>query len=203
LGRRVRLRSIRLVEDPKTPEEIIEEDLDQLELRLRQLKIEYDRFFNGGLKLPPWMLRSQVDRMVRRYANISMRNFTHRFRFNTMVTRYHAYVELWGRKMRVQEEGSLPGLPARGRRPAVERLLARTRIADPKANPEKLRDIYAKFVESQERRGGVKKSVSFDKFVRGIAAQAAQLQKSSGCAEIELRLVLHKDQVQLKARPGN
>jgi hypothetical protein len=191
-----------LIEDPKSPEEIIEEDLDTLELRLRQLKIEYDRFFNGGLKLPPSMLRSQVDRMVRMYANISMRNHTHRFRFNTIVTRYHAFSELWGRKMRLQEEGNLPGLPARRRIDAVERLIAQARVADPQAHPEELREIYKKFVESRERSGRAKKSVSFDKFVRGIAVQAAQLRKSSGCAEIELRLVVLKDQVQLKARPG-
>ena len=191
-----------MFEDPKSPEEIIEEDLATIELRLRQLKIEYDRFFNGGLKLPPWMLRGQLDRMVRKYSNITMRNFADRFRFNTLVTRYHAYVELWGRKMRDQEEGDRPGLAARSRHQVAEQLVARVRVKDPGANPDQLREIYQKFVESRKLRERKKKPVSFDKFVRGITRQAVQLRKSSGCAEIELRLVIKNDQVQLKARPG-
>jgi len=192
-----------LFEDPKSPEELIDEDLTTIELRLRQLKIEYDRFFNGGLKLPPWMLRGQLDRMVRKYSNLSMRSFAHRFRFNTLVTRYHAYVELWGRKMRDQEEGDRPGLAARSRHQVAEQLVARTRVADPAANPDQLREIYRKFIESRKIREPKKKPVSFDKFVRGVSRQATQLQKSFGCAEIELRLVIKNDQVQLKARPAN
>ena len=192
-----------MFDEPKSAEEIIEEELATIELRLRQLKIEYDRFFNGGLKLPPWMLRGQVDRMVRKYSNLTMRNHIHRFRFNTLVTRYHAYVELWGRKMRCQEEGDRPGLAARSRHHVAEQLVARARVAGAKANPDQLREIYDKFVESRKLRGQEKKPVSFDKFVRGINRQAAQLRKSSGCAEIELRLIIKNDQVQLKARPGN
>ena len=192
-----------MIEDPKSPEEVIEEDLATLELRLRQLKIEYDRFFNGSLKLPPWMLRGQVDRMVRMYANVSMRNFAHRFRFNTIVTRYHAFAELWNRKVRMKEEGNVPGMPLDGQHGEPEQLLASARFADPKAHPEKLKEIYEKFVASRQGGGKGKRALSFDKFVRGIASQAAQLRKSSGCAEIELRLVVEKDRVQLKARPGS
>ncbi len=81
--------------------------------------------------------------------------------------------------------------------------MARTRVVDAKANPDQLREIYEKFVDSRKLGGRKKKPVSFDKFVRGINRQAAQLRKSSGCAEIELRLVIKNDQVQLKARPGN
>jgi hypothetical protein len=190
-------------EQPKSADEIIEEELSELDHKLRQLKVRYDQFFHGNQKLPPTMLRGQVDRLVRKYANISMRGFAHRYRFNNMLYRYQSFSELWARKMRVQEEGDRPGLAARSQHQVVEKLVARARVADPKSNPDQLRDIYKKFVESRQRNGNKKKPVSFDKFVRGIAGQAAQLQKSSGCAEIELRLVVKNDEVQLKARPGN
>ena len=191
-----------MIEQPKSPEEIIEEDLTDLEQKIRQLKVRYDQFFYGNQKLPPSMLRSKVDAMIRKYANITMRGFAHRYRFNNLLFRYHAYSELWGRMMRTQEEGDRPGLAARSQHQVAEKLVARARVSDPKSDPDQLRDIYKKFVESRQR-SGKKKPVSFDKFVRGIAGQAAQLRKSSGCAEIELRLVVKNDQVQLKARPGN
>lgn len=192
-----------MIEPTKSPEEIIEEDLSALELNIRQLKVRYDQFFYGNQKLPPWMLRNQVDRMIRKYANLTMRGFAHRYRFNNLLFRYQSYSELWTRKMRLQEEGDRPGLAARSRHQVAEQLVARARVADPKSNPDQLRELYEKFVESRKRNGIKKKPVSFDKFVRGIAAQAAQLRKSSGCAEIELRLVVKNDKVLLKARPGN
>ena len=192
-----------MLERPKTAEEIIEEELTELDHKLRQLKVRYDQFFYGNQKLPPTMLRSQVDRLIRKYANVSMRGFAHRYRFNNMLFKYQSYSELWARKMRVQEEGDRPGLAARTQHQVPEKLVARARVADPKADPDQLRDIYKKFVETRQRNGSKKKPVSFDKFVRGIAGQAAQLRKSSGCAEIELRLVVKNDEVQLKARPGN
>ena len=50
--------------------------------------------------------------------------------------------------------------------------------------------------------GGAKREITFDAFVRRVAAQAEQLRSSSGCEEVELRLVVDEDKVQLKARPG-
>ncbi len=191
-----------MIERPKTEEEIIEEELEDLELKLRQLKVRYDQFFHGSERLPPWSLRGQVDRLVQKYLHVTMRGFAHRYRFNNLLYRYQSYTELWARKMRTQEEGERPSVAARRQHQVSEKLVARARVADPRSDPDQLREIYDKFVESREKNGVKKKPVSFDKFVRGVAGQAAQLRKSSGCAEIELRLVVKNDEVQLKARPG-
>ena len=180
----------------------IEEDLSELDLKLRQLRIQYQQFFNGGMKLPPWMLRAEVDRFVRRYANTTMKSFAHRYRFSNIQSKYQSYCELWGRQMRNQEEGARPSVAARSKPKVQEQLVARARVSDPSADPEALKEIYTRFVEARSQHGQ-KKGVSFDKFVKGVAGQAAQLRKSSGCGEIELRLVVKDDQVQLKARPGS
>lgn len=180
----------------------IEEDLAELDMKLRQLRIQYQQFFNGGMKLPPWMLRSEVDRMVRRYANTTMKSFADRYRFNNLQSKYQSYCELWGRQMRIQEEGARPSVAARSQPKVQEQLVARARVSDPSADPAALKEIYTRFVEARSQHGQ-KKGVSFDKFVKGVAGQAAQLRKSSGCGEIELRLVVKDDQVQLKARPGS
>jgi hypothetical protein len=44
--------------------------------------------------------------------------------------------------------------------------------------------------------------LSYQKFVRGISSQTERLRKESGCAEIELRVVVRDDKVQVKASPG-
>jgi len=192
-----------VIQHEKSPEEIIEEELEDLQQKLRQLKVRYDQFFYGNQKLPPTMLRSQVDGIFRKYANVTMRTFAHRYIFNNLLIRYQAFTELWNRRMRTYEEGDRPSVAARNLHQFKEELVARARVSDPKAESDQLREIYDKFVSARAERDSKKKTVSFDKFVRGVAGQAAQLRKSSGCAEIELRLVVKNDQVQLKARPGD
>ena len=186
----------------QTDEPTIEEQLADLEIKLRQLRVQYQQFFNGGMKLPPTVARAEVDRIVRRFANLTLRTFAERYRFNNLQAKYQSYCELWGRQMRTQEEGERPSVAARQRVQVSEQLVARARVANPSAQQEQLKEIYSRFIEARSQHGQ-KKGLSFDKFVKGVAGQAAQLQKSSGCAEIELRLVVKDDQVQLKARPGS
>ena len=106
----------------ENPETAIEEELSELDVKLRQLRIQYQQFFNGGMKLPPWMLRTEIDRMVRRYANTTIKSFAHRYRFNNIQSKYQSYCELWGRQMRNQEEGARPSVAARSQPKVQEQL---------------------------------------------------------------------------------
>jgi hypothetical protein len=62
--------------------------------------------------------------------------------------------------------------------------------------------LYRRFVETRQRLAAGKRVVSFEKFAQGVSNQSARLQKQSGCAEIELRVVVHDQKVLVKARPG-
>ena len=83
-----------------------------------------------------------------------------------------------------------------------ERLLARCKVSNPGNDGEALKALYKRFVNAREKTGEKKRQISYQKFVRGISRQTENLQKSAGCAEIELRLVIQDQKVQLKARPG-
>ena len=63
-------------------------------------------------------------------------------------------------------------------------------------------ELYDKFIEARRSQNGGKKRLAFENFVRGISNQTRRLQKESGCAEIELRVVVCDQKVQVKARPG-
>jgi hypothetical protein len=101
------------------------------------------------------------------------------------------------------EEGDrrLPSLA--GFDPRRERLVTRCRITGAAGEEAELRRVYAKFMEARRASNGSNgNNLSFQKFVRGINSQTQRLRKESGCAEIELRVVVKDDQVQVKARPG-
>src|SRR5688572_29716453 len=74
---------------------------------MRRLKNRYDQFFSGITKTPPSFERHQIEAMVHEISKQKMRDNTRRFRFNTILSRYNQYREMWARKMREREEGPL------------------------------------------------------------------------------------------------
>lgn len=180
----------------------LDADIRRLEVGIRQLKIQYDMFFNGSLQIQPTELHNELKKIVHRHQHSAMPKYATRFHFNSLVARLNSLTELWSKNVRTMEEGDRRTMTAVERLKLREQLLARCRVSDPRRDDEAMRGLYKQFREAQRKNRREKGLISYDKFVRGISRQTERLQKSSGCGEIELRLVLFEDKVQLKARPA-
>lgn len=86
----------------------IDEQLTDLEDDIRKLKIEFDIYFNGGRKRPPYDTRDRVEAMIKRIGDDRSMRFGTRYRYNTIVSRYTAFRELWRRSLQEKEEGRDP-----------------------------------------------------------------------------------------------
>jgi hypothetical protein len=179
----------------------VEADIARLETRLRELKIQYDMFFNGAIPRQPFELRADVERLIKRYSNAPIRKYAQRFHFNSLVSRFNSLSELWSKTIRTLEEGERPAPGAVGRA-RDEKILTTCRIHDPVKEQELLRFLHSRFLEARRKIGGVNGKVSFREFVRGVSSQAKTLRERSGCDEVELRIIVADRKVQLKARPG-
>jgi hypothetical protein len=179
-----------------------EEDIERLEAGLRQLKIEYDMFFAGATPKPPVELRASLDRLIKRCSATPFRQYSSRFRFNSIVSKYASFSELWAKMLRNVEEGDRPAPAVADRAGAGPRVMATCRVKDPSREQESLRELHARFVELRKKLGNAEGKLTFDSFVSGIASQAKKLREKAGCHEVELRLVVEDRKVQLKARPG-
>lgn len=84
-----------------------DEELDSLEESIRKLKNKYDQFFTGIAKMPPMQERKNIEVFIHEFSKLKMRDNTRRFRFNTIISRYNQFREMWARKMREREEGPL------------------------------------------------------------------------------------------------
>lgn len=193
---------MRAMEGPLPSPAMIEEDIARLEVGIRQLKRQYDMFFAGALDHEPIELRSRLQRLIRRYSDTPIQKYAHRFHFNAMVSRFNSLSELWSKTMRCREEGDRRNHSLADRYQIRERLLARCRVNNGQYDEEALHRLHKKFTEARRAENGGKKPVSYEKFVKGISNQTRRLQKESGCAEIELRVVISDQEVQVKARPG-
>ena len=84
-----------------------DDELDQLEDDIRRLKNKYDQFFTHLMKLPPMHERKMVEVRIYEIGKQKMRDNGRRFRYNTILSRYNQFREMWGRKMREREEGPI------------------------------------------------------------------------------------------------
>lgn len=180
----------------------LEADLQRLDAGLRQLKVQYDMFFIGALNREPIETRAEIDRIVKRYANAPIQKYAQRFLLSTLVSRYNSLAELWGKTLRAREVGQRPIAVAADAAKPVEELVASERFAGTTVDGTQLRRIYDRFVAARLESGENRAAPPFERFVSGIEAQTSRLRESSGCGEIELRVVVSDRKVMLKAKPG-
>lgn len=195
-----------------------EAELDLLERSIRQLQIEWDKFFGGIEKKPPNELKTRVEALVRRYSLAEIRNNAVRFRYQGLQARYSTMSELWAKRLRAFEEGRPMGVhgaralaqaapaaapagpPATAAAAAAAAAAAReVRVKDPAADGRAVRELYERFVAAR-RETGEPANVKFDSFEKLIAQQASRILSEKGAAAVDFRLETKDGKVSLKAR---
>jgi hypothetical protein len=193
----------------------LNEDLDLLEKSIRQLQIEWEKFFSGIERKPPVDLRTKLEAMVRRYSNAEIRNNTERFRFQNLASRYQTFAELWAKRLRAMEEGRPVGLhgkaaamaPPPHHSPAVVERLAsaaratnEVRVKDPSADTDAVRTLFNRFLEARKQ-AGEGGAVKFESFQKIIAQQSTRILNEKGASAVDFRLETKDGKVSLKAKP--
>jgi hypothetical protein len=189
------------------------EDLDTLERSIRQLQIDWDRFFSGLEKKPPNDLKVKVEALVRRHANAEIRNNADRFRYQTLTARYSTFNELWSKKLRAREEGKafgvhglkaemLPPPPPAPPPPPPRAAAARGnefRVQNPERDAATVRSLYESFLEARTR-NGESAPVKYESFQKLIGQQASRILTDKGGQAVEFRLETKDGKVSLKAK---
>lgn len=80
--------------------------VDELEPKIERLKSLYQQYFMGIEKIPPHILRKDVERSIFRMRRSKIQNTRVRFKFQQLVQRYNTYDQYWGRIMRQIEKGT-------------------------------------------------------------------------------------------------
>jgi len=84
----------------------IEELVNGLAPRVERLKSLYEQYFMGIERIPPAILRKEVDRAFWRLRRERFNNTALRFRFQQVLQRYNVYKQYWQRIMRQIERGT-------------------------------------------------------------------------------------------------
>jgi hypothetical protein len=180
----------------------LDADLARLQSGIRQLKIQYDMFFAGSIPKQPFELRSEIEKIIRRYSANPIQKYAPRFHFNSLVSRFNSLSELWAKTLRTLEEGDRPAPAVADRAGSGEHIVARCTVKDPALERDALKLLHARLLDARKKAGDGAGKLSFDSFVRTVSAQAGKLRDKVGCDKVEVRVIVLDRKVVVKARPG-
>ncbi len=190
-----------------------DEQLTRLEEDIRRLKVEFDIYFNGAAKRPPYDTKGRVDTLIKRLADDRTLSFAQRYRYNTLVARHTSFLQLWRRTMQGREEGRDAASAARaskavggaregaseaGRREAAQSFVC----SDPHGDVATVKRLYETLVEAKARCGEPVEDLSFPRFHRMIASKADAIKERSGCERVQFSVEVKEGRVSFRAKAG-
>lgn len=168
--------------------------LDRLHRAIKELRIEYERFFNGAVQVPPETLRTQVERMIRSLRNSNMQGAAEQFRLNSLEARFNSLCDLSKRRLRDQEEGRGPRVAAAGPRREGPDVRDGVRLGS------SVDDSAAEALYTGLHKEG-RAQFDLDSFKTYLQRQVKAIQAKTGCREVQFRLADENGKIKLKAKP--
>jgi hypothetical protein len=187
-------------ENQPTPDE----QLTRLEDDIRRLRVEFDIFFNGGSKRPPYDTKGRVETFLKRLGDDRTLTFAQRYRYNSLAARYNAFRDLWRRTMQGREEGRDPVSAHRASvkmEPIAKDIEPVSFVClDAHREVELVKVLYNSFVEAKRYCGEPTEDLSFPKFHRLIASKADGIKQQRGCDRVRFSVAVENGHVSFKAR---
>jgi hypothetical protein len=197
----------------------IERDLDILEKSLTALKVDYERFFAGGLRTPPAATRRRLDEHLRRVGNVELDRAAEQFRLQTLESRYMAMKELWDKRLAAKEEGRSPLRVTRTAPPAASAPPAPP-AAPPPARRSKtvssdgegstsvkaigrgdMKSLFDRFCAARVTAGEDVSKLRYERFEDLVKKQAAEIRKATGATRLAFEVQNRDGKVRLVGRP--
>lgn len=184
-------------------EPTVDDQLTRLEDDIRRLKVEFDIFFNGASKRPPYDTKGRVETVFKRLGDDRSLTYAQRYRYNSLATRYNAFRELWRRTMKGREEGRDPVSAARAtakREAAAEFSRSTFVCADAHKDVETVKQLYGALLAAKKACGEPTHDLSFPRFHHLIASQADSLKERLGCERVSFSVDVDGGHVSFKAK---
>jgi hypothetical protein len=203
----------------------IDEELNQFEKDIRQLKIEYEQYFGGGRKRPPTEIEWRLELMAKRYAERSGElKYGQRFRYNNLTQTYSKYKDIFRKRLQQKEEGKVSRhfgsaakkieaeraqkhaetvlkADAAESKKSDDKALATFRVvcSKPEQEAEKISKLYEAFLEAKQNAGEDTIKFTRSNFHEFVMKKTKDLQKTKNCKDVEYVVEVTEGHVKLKA----
>jgi hypothetical protein len=191
-----------------------DDELDKLEEDIRKVKNKYDQFFSGIAKVPPIQERRNIEIYIYELGKLKMRDNARRFRYNTLLSRYNQFREMWSRKMREREEGPLdfrrrqaamnapaPNPPAAAPPPRVTSPKPDPYVkVSPGSNGEELLRLYDE-IQKEHLKLGRLPTITIEQLEQMVQKQSEVVRSRYKVNSVAFRVETVDGKVKLKAKP--
>lgn len=183
-------------------EPTIEDRLARLEEDIRRLKVEFDVYFNGGSKRPPYDTKSRVESHLKRLGDDRALNFAQRYHYNSLASRYASFREMWRRTTQGREEGRDVAAAARASRRTAAAPFARSEFSctDVRHDVQTVKGVYDALMEAKRSCGESTKDLSFAKFHRLILERTETMKQKNGSERMVFSVDVEGGHVSFKAK---
>ena len=180
----------------------IAEDIGRLETELRELIIKYEQYFCGIEKREPLRKLELVDRLVKRYQNVSIPNTMHRFKYESLVSTLSVHRQKWTRITRLIEEGKYVrdrSRMARSGQPGQDR----SSPPSPAASEFQLERLYQEYRDARLACNLPVERLTPEKIALAIEQKMPAIREKYQCNDVEFFVVIENGRPRLKARQKN
>ena len=182
-------------------EPTIEDQLTRIEEDIRRLKVEFDIYFNGASKRPPYDTKLRIESHLKRLGDDRRLSFAQRYHYNSLATRYSSFRELWRRTLQDREEGRGTAASRAVTREAPP-AFARSEFAcgDVRHDVRTVKGVYDALIEAKRSCGEATHDLSFAKFHRLVVERTEALKENLGSNRMVFSVDVENGHVSFKAK---
>ena len=180
-------------------EPTVEEQLTRIEEDVRRLKIEFDIYFNGGAKRPPYETKLRVESHLKRLADDRTLSFAQRYHLNSLASRYGSFRELWRRILQDREEGRGAASRAPVREPS-QFMRSEFSCSDARHDIKTVKGVYDALMEAKRSCGEGVRDLTFSKFHRLVMERTDAFKEQFGTERVSFSVEVDNGHVSFKAK---
>lgn len=179
-----------------------DEEIQVLDTKLKQLKLDYEQYFLGSRPREPSQLRGEVQKLFTIYTQTPIQNTAQRFRFHSLMSRFHAFRRQWNETLRKIEEGTYARHLFKANLHDRERVGGRAPA--PAAAPAERsaeHELFERYREACVQCGQDVSKLTRERLDAVLRKQETDLRERYGCSDVRFRVVVEDGKVRLKATP--
>lgn len=178
----------------------VEQQLTRVEEDIRRLKIEFDIYFNGAAKRPPYDTKLRVESQLKRLGDDRTLNFAQRYQLSSLQTRYASFRELWRRMMQDREEGRGTAAARAALHQPSQFIKTEFSCLDVRHDVETVKGVYDALMEAKRSCGENSHDLSFARFHRLVMERTDTLKQQSGENRVVFSVDVDNGHVSFKAK---
>ena len=192
----------------------IERELNEVERQIGRLRIDFERFFSGELKLMPLQARRRLENAFRQLWLVETEVAVDRFRLQTLQERYTVMTELWEKKQRIRDEGlrllhrgphpAQPAAPAKSASPPPAAKAGDAGGAAPvrpRPGPD-FRPLFERYQAARRELGENESRMTYERFEELVRQKAEEIRNRTGSTKLVFEIRMEGGKVRLLGRPA-